>query len=84
MVEIVPHATPPLTDDEERRLRSLVRAAFQWRRKQFHKILRDHPDLGLNRDVIAALAERGDFDFTRRPETFSPGELIRLSKLLNP
>ena len=43
---VTPRRPDPLTRAEEERLRTLVRAAFQWRRKQMGKILRSHPDLG--------------------------------------
>lgn len=82
VIRIRPLDPPPLTPPEEERLRTLVRAAFQWRRKQFQKTLRDHPDLSLGRDRVAALAEASGFDLTRRPETFSPDDFVALSRRL--
>jgi 16S rRNA (adenine1518-N6/adenine1519-N6)-dimethyltransferase len=82
VVRIVPHRPPPLSEEQERRLRSLTRMAFQWRRKQMQKILREHPDAGLAREVVEALGRLGGWDMSRRPETFHPEELARLAGLL--
>jgi 16S rRNA (adenine1518-N6/adenine1519-N6)-dimethyltransferase len=82
VVRIVPHAPPRLTEAEEVALRTLVRAAFQWRRKQLQKILREHPDLALGRDQVAALGAGTGFDLSERPERRSPDELLRLSRAL--
>jgi len=81
IVRITPHAPPRLTEREEARLRRLTRAAFQWRRKQMQKTLRDHPDLGLPREVVDRIGE--GTDLTRRPETFAPAELLELSRELS-
>lgn len=82
VVRIVPAVPPPLSVAEETRLRTLTRAAFQWRRKQMQKILRDHPDLALPRERVEALEEASGFSLQRRPETFSPDDFVRLSSLL--
>lgn len=82
VVKIRPMVPPPLTVDEERSLRTLTRAAFQWRRKQFQKTLREHPDLHLTRDEVLDVARRTDWDLTRRPETFTPEDFVRLSRLI--
>jgi 16S rRNA (adenine1518-N6/adenine1519-N6)-dimethyltransferase len=83
LVRILPHDPPPLLPEEEARLRVLVRSAFQWRRKQFQKTLRDHPSLGLRRSQIEGIEAVTGLDLRRRPETFSPGDFIRLSGLLD-
>ena len=80
VVRITPHAPPRLSVDDERRLRVLTRAAFQWRRKQMQKILRSHPDLGLPREVVEAQARDLGLDLTRRPETFGPEALLCLAR----
>lgn len=80
ILRITPHAPPRLTEREEARLRRLTRAVFQWRRKQMQKTLRDHPDLGLPREVVERMGE--SVDLTRRPETFAPDELLALSREL--
>jgi 16S rRNA (adenine1518-N6/adenine1519-N6)-dimethyltransferase len=82
VIRISPLRPHPLSPREEFELRSLTRAAFQRRRKQFQSILRTHPDLGLSGEDVDRLREATGFDFTRRPETFSPEEFIRLSRAL--
>lgn len=79
VVRIVPLDPEPLTLDEEARLRTLVRAAFQWRRKQLGKILRDHPDLRVPATAAEAVAEEVGIDLQDRPERLSPGMFIRLA-----
>lgn len=82
VVRIRPLRPEPLTLAEERRLRLLVRACFQWRRKQMGKILRDHPDLGLDAEAAAALAADAGVDPADRPERLSPGVFLRMSRHL--
>jgi len=60
----------------------LVRASFQWRRKQLQKILRDHPDLRVPTDSLDRLAEITEIDLSARPETLSPQVFMRLSAAL--
>ncbi len=79
VVRIRPTVPEPLTPREEDDLRTLVRAAFQWRRKQLQKILRDHPDLGVPAEAAEALLEGMGLDPRARPETLAPGEFIALS-----
>lgn len=82
VIRIVPHRPPSLEIEDELRLRDLTRMAFQWRRKQMQKILRQHPDARLSREVVEAVARRGGWDLSRRPETFSPDALARMARLL--
>ncbi len=82
VVRITPHAPPRIDAEDERRLRRLTRAAFQWRRKQMQKILRSHPDLHLPREVVEGEAHRLGVDLTRRPETFDPDALLLLARSL--
>ena len=82
VVRIRPHRPEPLGELEEVRLRTLVRAAFQWRRKQLGKILRDHPDLLVPAAEAEAMASRLGFDLQDRPERLSPEAFIRLSSQL--
>ncbi len=77
ILRITPHGPPRISADEEVRLRRLTRAVFQWRRKQIQKTLRDHPDLGLPREVVDRLGQ--GIDLTRRPETFDTDELRTLA-----
>ena len=81
VIRIVPDDPPPLSLSEEAGVRRLTRAAFQWRRKQLQKTLRDHPDLALDRASVEGIAASTGWDLSRRPETFSPDELVRISKL---
>jgi 16S rRNA (adenine1518-N6/adenine1519-N6)-dimethyltransferase len=76
---IRPH---PLSAAEEADLRTLTRAAFSWRRKQFQKTLRSAPDYALTVDQIAGLSERTGLDLEQRPETFEPGAFIALARAL--
>ena len=82
VVDIVPHAPPSISPDDERDLRVLTRAAFQWRRKQLGKTLRDHPDLRVERDRLREVADALDLDLQRRPETLSPVELLALARAI--
>ena len=82
VVAITPHRPERTTPEQEERLRTLVRALFQWRRKQLAKTLRDHPDLGHAPAVVeATLAEVGVAP-TERPERLAPEQLLRLSAAL--
>jgi 16S rRNA (adenine1518-N6/adenine1519-N6)-dimethyltransferase len=80
VLRITPHAPPRLDEADEASLRTLVRACFQWRRKQLQKILREHPDLALERERVEALARETGFDLSDRPERLSPDELLVLSR----
>lgn len=82
VIEVVPHAPPVLSESDERGLRRLTRAAFQWRRKQLGRTLRDHPDLALPPPRIAAIADELALDLARRPETLSPAELLDLARAI--
>ncbi len=80
VLRITPRRPSPLDPSEEAELRRLVRAVFQWRRKQLRKILRDHPELSLPpADVEALLCEEG-IPPTDRPESLSPEAFVRLSR----
>jgi len=80
VVRIVPHDPPRLTPDDEAALRELTRAAFQQRRKQFQRILRDAYDLSV--DEVAAVGRAAGMDLVQRPETFSPQKFIDLARVL--
>ncbi|MDE2773956.1 MAG: 16S rRNA (adenine(1518)-N(6)/adenine(1519)-N(6))-dimethyltransferase RsmA [Gemmatimonadota bacterium] len=80
VVRIVPHVPPRLTATEEADLRVLTRASFQWRRKQLGKILREHPDVALPRDVVERVAKDTQIALSDRPEMLSPGRLLELSR----
>jgi 16S rRNA (adenine1518-N6/adenine1519-N6)-dimethyltransferase len=80
VVSIVPHDPPRLTPDDEASLRELTRAAFQQRRKQFQRILRDFYDLSV--DEVAEVGQAAGMDLVQRPETFSSQRFIDLARVL--
>jgi 16S rRNA (adenine1518-N6/adenine1519-N6)-dimethyltransferase len=80
VVRIVPHAPPRLTPDDEAALRELTRAAFQQRRKQFQRILRDAYSLSV--DEVAEVGRAAGMDLVQRPETFPPQKFIDLARVL--
>jgi 16S rRNA (adenine1518-N6/adenine1519-N6)-dimethyltransferase len=82
VVRIRPLRPEPLGEREEERLRTLVRACFQWRRKQLGKILRDHPDLRLVPADAEAAAAAAGAGLHERPERLSPDVFVRLSATL--
>lgn len=82
VLRIVPHRPPRLDAAGEAEVRTLVRAAFRWRRKQLQRILRDAPEYGLSTDGVAELEEATGFDLRARPETLSPDDFIRLAAAL--
>ncbi|HEX6747915.1 MAG TPA: 16S rRNA (adenine(1518)-N(6)/adenine(1519)-N(6))-dimethyltransferase RsmA [Longimicrobium sp.] len=80
VVRIVPHDPPRLTTDDEAALRELTRAAFQQRRKQFQRILRDAYHLSV--DEVEAVGRAAGMDLVQRPETFSAEKFIDLARVL--
>lgn len=84
VLRIDPIAPPPLTEEEETRLRALVRALFQWRRKQIQKTLRDHPELGWSREVVVRRLEELGVAPAARPETLPPSIFLALASESGP
>lgn len=82
VIRVRPIRPEPLTAAEEARLRTLVRASFQWRRKQLGKILRDHPDLRVPREAAREAADGCGVDLETRPERLSPDAFIQLAGTL--
>jgi 16S rRNA (adenine1518-N6/adenine1519-N6)-dimethyltransferase len=82
VVEIVPHAPPRLSADEEVRLRDLTRTLYQWRRKQLGKILRDHPESPLAPEAVEEVLAAVGIDPRRRPETVDAATLLELARRL--
>ena len=78
VIRITPRQPPELTPEEETALRTLTRAAFGQRRKQFQRILRDF--YRLTPEQIAELDSALGIDLRDRPETFSPAGFIELSR----
>lgn len=93
VLRITPIDPSPLTEEEAEAFRALVRALFQWRRKKLGTILREHPGLGGTGAAGADPREAGrrrieqaraaGLDPDRRPEVFSPGELLTLLQALS-
>jgi 16S rRNA (adenine1518-N6/adenine1519-N6)-dimethyltransferase len=82
VVRITPLRPAPMDAEEEARLRNLVRAVFQWRRKQLRRILHDHSELRFaDTKIDAALAATGAAP-EDRPERLSPEQFIRLARAL--
>jgi len=82
VVRIRPFRPEPLSPEGETEVRTLVRAAFQWRRKQLGRILRDHPDLGFARDVVEHAAIEAAIDLADRPERLTPEQFVSLARAL--
>jgi 16S rRNA (adenine1518-N6/adenine1519-N6)-dimethyltransferase len=82
VVRITPLRPEPLTPAEEERLRRTVRAAFQWRRKQLRKILRDHPDLARPEAVVERVLVETGLAPETRPERLEPQDFVRLAAAL--
>ena len=83
IIRIDPFRPERTSADEEARLRVVVRAAFQWRRKQLGKILRQHPDIMASDDVAATAVEAAGVALTDRPERVSPEAFVRLANALD-
>ncbi|HUF76018.1 MAG TPA: 16S rRNA (adenine(1518)-N(6)/adenine(1519)-N(6))-dimethyltransferase RsmA [Longimicrobiales bacterium] len=82
VIRILPFRPERLAAPEEERLRRLVRAAFQWRRKQFRKILRDHPELSYPLEAAEAAATQVGIDLEDRPERVTPEQFVSLAAAL--
>jgi 16S rRNA (adenine1518-N6/adenine1519-N6)-dimethyltransferase len=82
VIRIRPLMPAPLGPREEARLRTLVRAAFQWRRKQLRRILRDHPDVARPFEVVEEAARASGVALEDRPERLSPEQFVRLAAAL--
>jgi len=82
MIRITPAHPPPLEATEEAALRRLVRASFQWRRKQLGKILREHPDLACSAEIAAAALTEAGAAPSDRPERLSPEQFMALAAAL--
>ena len=80
VVKIVPHNPPRLSVEEEAGLRELTRAAFQQRRKQFQRILRDAWHLSI--EQVEEVGRAAGMDLVQRPETFPPQKFIDLARVL--
>ncbi len=80
VIRIDPIVPPPVPEHEETALRSLTRAAFGQRRKQFQRILRDA--CGLSPETLGEVERELGIDLRQRPETFPPGTFVTLARAL--
>jgi 16S rRNA (adenine1518-N6/adenine1519-N6)-dimethyltransferase len=82
VIRLLPLVPPLLSPEEEGRLRIFTRSLFQWRRKQLGKTLRDHPELGLEPEVVAEVLAAGGAVSTDRPERVSPEGILEMTRAL--
>jgi 16S rRNA (adenine1518-N6/adenine1519-N6)-dimethyltransferase len=82
VVRIVPHEPSDLSSTEETDLRTLTRAAFSWRRKQFQNILRHAADYGLSAEQVTQVETQTSLAMSQRPEQLTPNDFITLTRTL--
>ena len=82
VVRIRPFHPPRISATREKAVRVLTRAAFQRRRKQFQRILRDAPAYRLDRRAVAEVEKRSGLDLTLRPEALAPEDFVRLAEVV--
>jgi 16S rRNA (adenine1518-N6/adenine1519-N6)-dimethyltransferase len=82
VLRIRPLVPDPLSAEEEILVRTLVRATFQWRRKQLRRILRDHPAVAAPLEALQAAAMASGVSLDDRPERLTPEQFIRLAAAL--
>ncbi len=82
VIRITPFRPERTSAADERRLRRLVRACFQWRRKQIGKTLRSHPDLALGDDIVERAADAASVALEDRPERLRPEQFLALAAAL--
>lgn len=82
VLRITPIRPEPLDPTEEARVRRVVRASFEWRRKQLRKILRDHPDLNIEADRVNEVLNQQGLSGQARPETLEPERFVALANAL--
>ena len=79
VVRITPQATPLVTPDEERPLRTLVQNAFGMRRKQMRRVVRSL--YALDAPAANAMLAAAQIDPEVRPETLSPEQFVGLLRV---
>ena len=79
VVRITPLATPLVTPDEERPLRTLVQNAFGMRRKQMRRVVRSL--YALDAPAANAMLAAAQIDPEVRPETLSPEQFVGLLRV---
>jgi 16S rRNA (adenine1518-N6/adenine1519-N6)-dimethyltransferase len=81
-VRIAPLAPPPFTLEQQAALRTLTRAAFQRRRKQLQKVLRQAPEYSLSADAATSVLGSLGIDPATRPDALPVAGYIRLADAL--
>ena len=82
VIRITPNVPSRMSEFEEKKLRRLVRAAFQWRRKKLRRILRDHSDLGYSSEAMMEASKTAGVSLDHRPERLTPIQFISLCAAL--
>lgn len=82
VVRIRPFHPPRISATREKAVRVLTRAAFQRRRKQLQRILRDAPAYRLDRRAVAEVETCSGLDLTLRPEALAPEDFVRLAEVV--
>ena len=82
VIRITPNVPSRMSEFEEKKLRRLVRAAFQWRRKKLRRILRDHSDLGYSSEAMMEASKTAGVSLDDRPERLTPIQFISLCAAL--
>ncbi|UCC74528.1 MAG: ribosomal RNA small subunit methyltransferase A [Gemmatimonadota bacterium] len=83
VVRIVPESPAPLAAQQEDALRTLTRAAFQRRRKQFQKVLRQAPEYSLSSEAVAGVLQSVGIDPATRPDALPVADYIHLAAALS-
>lgn len=81
VLRIVPVSPPPASPEVEKRTRELVRAVFQWRRKQLGRILRDHPDIRGTPDWVERALAAAEVTARDRPEMVPPAGFVAMASI---
>lgn len=82
VIRVVPHDRWGLNEEDRERLRRLVQALFGQRRKQLQKGLRTLAPWRLARVETERIQEEAGLELSRRPETLSVEEWLRLESAL--
>jgi 16S rRNA (adenine1518-N6/adenine1519-N6)-dimethyltransferase len=80
VVRLTPRAAPLVGPDEEPRVRALIRVAFQRRRQQLQRILREA--YGLDATAAARALAQAGLAAALRPEAVSPEAFVALAREL--
>ncbi len=82
VVRLIRHETPPVEVKNERFMFSLIRAAFNQRRKTLVNGLHNGAGLAFSKEEYAAILEECGFEANIRGEKLSLGDFARLANLL--